>query len=58
MLLHLACLFTIMLTMSGCFTSLKKVATLTVVVGALCRLADAGNLTTYPECAIVFDWVG
>ena len=53
-LLYLACLFTIMLATSGCFPSLRKVATLTVVVGALCRLADAAN----PTCNTGFAWVG
>jgi hypothetical protein len=51
---YTACLFTIMLATSGCFVSLRNLATLTVIVGALCRLADAAN----PTCKDGFDWVG
>ena len=54
MLLHLAPLFTIMPAPSGYFTSLRKLATLTVVVVALCCLADAAN----PTCNAGFNWVG
>jgi len=52
MLTHLGCPFTIMAATGRPFESLTRIATLTLVLGALCHLAVA----SYPTCQANFDW--